>query len=176
MNEIVIDPAELFEDLAAEAWQIMQSKNKDYRGGSEDCYANFRLTTLLGVAPETGLLVRMLDKHQRLRAFIANGSLAVQGESVKDAILDCFNYTILLAGMLYSKEPDLSNLQMIRDAIACEASYLAEACWAHSCVEARLQSVESWMVSRQYGEGIIAHATPLMHYTNSYRVILEGRA
>lgn len=77
---------------------ILQAKNKDYRGGDSDPFSNFRKSTALGVPVQTGIMLRMIDKHQRIRAFILNGVLAVKGESVLDAILDLHNYTCLIYG------------------------------------------------------------------------------
>ncbi|NJO83652.1 MAG: hypothetical protein HC828_13170 [Blastochloris sp.] len=79
--------------------RIMEAKNHDYRGGTGDPYANFRRSTILGIDPEIGIMLRMCDKHQRIRTFITRGMLKVKGESVLDAILDCHNYTCLAIGM-----------------------------------------------------------------------------
>lgn len=88
-----------FEVLNSESANIMEAKNHDYRAGTGDPFANFRMSTLIGIKPKKGIMLRMLDKHARIRTFIAKGTLKVKGESVMDALLDCFNYTILCHGM-----------------------------------------------------------------------------
>jgi hypothetical protein len=42
----------------------------------------------------------MLDKMQRIRAYVANGSMAVKSETFMDATEDLVNYAILLKGLL----------------------------------------------------------------------------
>ena len=83
-------------DLLHESMAIMQAKNHDYSGGDGDPLSNFRMSTRLGISVGQGIALRMFDKHQRIRTFIEKGQLKVKGESVRDAVLDCINYTILL--------------------------------------------------------------------------------
>jgi hypothetical protein len=80
--------------------QVMEKKNTDYCGGSNDPFANFRITEVFGVHPATGLMIRMLDKMQRIRSYVANGSMAVKSETFMDATEDLVNYAILLKGLL----------------------------------------------------------------------------
>lgn len=82
------------------AFSIVEAKNADYTGGSDDPFANFRATEMLGVPAEIGILTRCLDKFQRIRSFTVNGTLAVKGESVDDAIEDVINYMVLLKGVI----------------------------------------------------------------------------
>ena len=81
---------------------IMLAKNNDYSHG-EDPFVNFRASEILGVPIEKGILVRVLDKIQRIRTFSDTGKLAVSNESVDDAIDDIINYMILLKGVIYDK-------------------------------------------------------------------------
>lgn len=46
------------------------------------------------------ILIRMMDKMQRVRSFVELGELKVQAETVDDAFLDIVNYAILAQGML----------------------------------------------------------------------------
>ena len=95
----------------------MTAKNADYCGGSGDPYANFRITEVFGIHPVMGIMIRVTDKLQRLRAFITNGELAVKTESFTDACDDIVNYAILIKGMLLeeaarepSREPTIDDL------------------------------------------------------------------
>lgn len=87
-------------ELTKRALEIMRAKNQDYTTGAGDPYANFKNSLTVGVAPELGLLIRVLDKIMRLRSFIENGTLAVRNEPVEDAIVDVINYMVLLSGMI----------------------------------------------------------------------------
>lgn len=83
----------------------IQRKNNDYTGASDDAFANFKVTEALGLSDaRTGLLIRMVDKIQRLKTFIAKGELQVKGESAQDAARDCIGYSLILLGMLASAE------------------------------------------------------------------------
>ena len=89
--------------LCAKGQEIMSAKNQDYTAGG-GCFDNFRNAEVLGVPGELGLLIRVMDKLMRMKSFIVNGTLAVQSESVEDAIIDVINYMVLLAGMIKEKE------------------------------------------------------------------------
>ena len=84
--------------------KIMKAKNADYTGGSSDPFANFRMTETLDVPAEIGILIRIMDKIQRVRSFVENGELQVKSESVDDALEDIINYTILIKGLIKERE------------------------------------------------------------------------
>ena len=81
---------------------IMEKKNSDYTGGktAQDALANFKDSIPLGVHPAIGLMIRMRDKMQRVKSFVADGELRVTGETVIDACEDMVNYSILLKAIL----------------------------------------------------------------------------
>jgi Nucleotide modification associated domain 1 len=85
----------------------MLKKNADYSGGSGDPYSNFKISDAFGIHPAMGIVLRITDKLQRIRAFAKNGVLAVESESVEDACDDIVNYAILIKGML--REERLQN-------------------------------------------------------------------
>ena len=76
---------------------IMLKKNSDYTGGkkSTDVFANFRSSRYLGIHPVIGIMMRVMDKIQRIKSFTADGELKVDNESVDDACEDVVNYMIL---------------------------------------------------------------------------------
>ena len=96
---------ELHKSTCQAGYDIMMAKNADYTGGNEgdDPFANFRATEMLGVPAEIGVLTRCLDKFQRIKAFVNNGTLAVKSESVDDAIEDVINYMVLLKGIIVER-------------------------------------------------------------------------
>lgn len=84
---------------------VIERKNNDYTGASEDPFANFRVTEALGLSDaRTGVLIRMVDKIQRLKTFIAKGELKVTGESAQDAARDIIGYSLVLLGMLEQRK------------------------------------------------------------------------
>mgnify|MGYP003139026620 CR=1 FL=1 len=93
---------ELHDETTKKCRQIMEAKNNDYTGGkgSDDPFANFRCSTILDVHPVTGILMRVMDKIQRIKTFTNDGQLSVAGETVDDACEDIINYAILAKAML----------------------------------------------------------------------------
>jgi len=79
---------------------LMEKKNADYKAGSGDAFANFRMSQLLKIKPEFGILLRMQDKMARMVSFLEKGELAVTNEPVEDIILDLINYSVILGGMI----------------------------------------------------------------------------
>jgi hypothetical protein len=81
---------------------IMKKKNSDYTGGkgATDVFANFNASSILDIDPVQGLLLRVIDKIQRIRSFTNDKELKVPDESVEDACDDIVNYAILAKGML----------------------------------------------------------------------------
>lgn len=95
------NPLEKLDELYSKAREIMSQKNHDYRGGSDDPYANFRGSTSLGIDPVIGILLRIQDKMMRIKTFSESGTLKAKGESVEDAFIDVINYIALIAGIIH---------------------------------------------------------------------------
>jgi len=83
-------------------------KNADYTGGGDDDdpLANFKDSEKYGVENVTGIFLRMGDKMRRLQTFSRNGKLSVQGETVKDALRDIANYSLLALAMIDEQEEE----------------------------------------------------------------------
>jgi hypothetical protein len=92
-------------EFCGHARAIMAKKNHDYAGQSgRTPFANFETTERVGITTtEKGMLVRMLDKMQRLNTFSDCGELKVDNESAQDACMDIVNYAILLAAYIHQK-------------------------------------------------------------------------
>ncbi len=74
---------------------IMERKAHDY-SGKEDCNKNIRACELLGIAStESGILVRMMDKFQRITQLLKSEA-KVKDESIYDTIHDFRNYLAIL--------------------------------------------------------------------------------
>lgn len=90
----------LVSETLSEVEGTVKKKNHDYTGGTEDPFANFRMSEIEGVDPKRGLMVRTGDKMQRIRTYLNRGELVVEGEGFEDAIHDVIGYMLLLKGML----------------------------------------------------------------------------
>lgn len=84
------------------AYCICKVKNHDYGGASgETPWRNFESTEALGIAStESGILMRMGDKLNRLVTYVNDGKLNVPNEGAMDALLDTINYCVLLAAYI----------------------------------------------------------------------------
>ena len=87
----------------------MLAKNSDYTGGkgAKDVFANFKAAEFVDVHPVSGLLMRLMDKVQRIRSFVNDKELRVANESVEDACDDIVNYAILAKAMLKEERSNI---------------------------------------------------------------------
>ena len=92
----------LHDETCGKCKEIMKQKNSDYTGGKNatDVFANFNSSVILDIHPVQGLLLRLIDKIQRIRSFTNDKQLQVSNESVEDACEDIVNYAILAKAML----------------------------------------------------------------------------
>ena len=90
----------------------MGKKNNDYTGGktAKDIFANFKASQILNIHPVKGILMRMIDKIQRIQSFTNDRKLEVPNESVDDACEDIINYAILAKAMLTEERDFRSKL------------------------------------------------------------------
>ena len=93
-----------------EAFALCHKKHHDYAQGSTGCpFVNFTRAESMGITTtEKGFLVRMVDKISRLSTFADKGELQVSDETVKDALLDIVNYSILLGAFIHAKEEGIT--------------------------------------------------------------------
>ena len=91
---------------------IMEKKNSDYTGGrgATDPFANFNASKILNIHPVQGLLLRVIDKIQRIRSFTNDRELSVPNETVEDACDDIVNYAILAKAMLMEERKAVKQL------------------------------------------------------------------
>ena len=95
-NEMALQyQLKMFED----AVHIMKRKRHDY-SGFDDPFRNLRDAEFVNVDPLKGVMVRIMDKFARVRAFIEQGELLVNDEAIRDTLVDALNYTCILAAMI----------------------------------------------------------------------------
>jgi hypothetical protein len=94
--------------LFLKACTLTRLKGHDY-SGMEDTLANLKASSILGVPPEKGVLIRLLDKIMRLKNFIDTGVLEVKNEKIEDTIIDIHNYADLLYGLIVEKKGEVEN-------------------------------------------------------------------
>lgn len=90
------DANTLHQRLFDDALEIVQAKRIDY-SGKVDPFANFRLSQFWGISSWRGAAIRMMDKISRLKNLFENKGVGeVKDESVRDTVLDCLNYIVIM--------------------------------------------------------------------------------
>lgn len=90
------------------AYLVCRDKNHDYAGADGSSpWRNFECIERLGItSTETGLLIRMADKLNRMITYVQDGKLACENEGAMDALVDMINYSVLLAGYMQRRAQD----------------------------------------------------------------------
>lgn len=99
-------------NIQNEDYKTVKKKNSDYADG-EDPFQNFTLVEKAGLcSTETGFLVRMSDKMQRLMNLLGDPDreAQVEDEDIQDTLSDLRNYCSLLELYLREEDNDLANI------------------------------------------------------------------
>jgi len=88
-------------DRFARCLEISQRKNADYAGDA-DPFANFRMSSMVGVDPRRAILVRITDKLSRISRLLDHEP-AVADEPIQDSIDDAVNYLAILGALIDSE-------------------------------------------------------------------------
>lgn len=85
---------------------IMASKASDY-SGDEDCNRNIKACERMGLcSAETGVMIRLLDKFNRLATLVDGRKAKVKDESILDTIQDARNYLAILYHLIEDKNKE----------------------------------------------------------------------
>lgn len=97
--------------ICEQARSIMEAKNHDYANPESKIepmmvFRNFLACERLGICQtEQGMLVRLTDKISRISNLLKPGHvIAVEGEKLKDTVIDVINYIILIYSYVTEKE------------------------------------------------------------------------
>jgi len=82
-----------FNKLLIELSELHARKNSDYSG--DNPLANLKECENYGIPPWKGVLIRLADKHARIRSIVRKGSCAVKDESLIDTLRDQAVYSLL---------------------------------------------------------------------------------
>lgn len=84
------------EVVLADAVELHTRKNAGYAGAENpDPWANFRLSTMFGIRPIDGVLVRMTDKWSRIQSLRRDPDNDQVGESILDTLRDLAAYALI---------------------------------------------------------------------------------
>ena len=98
-----------FDDLLDELKMLHDAKNHDY-ATAENPYKNLEGVSRIGIEPWRGIVIRLMDKFERVEQYCTNGELAIKSEGIEDTFKDIAVYSTL-AMILFRKSENLKELQ-----------------------------------------------------------------
>ena len=93
-----------FDDALDELKMLHDTKNHDY-ATAENPYKNLEGVQRIGIEPWRGIVIRLMDKFERVEQFCRSGELAIKSEGLEDTFKDIAIYSTL-AMILYRKDED----------------------------------------------------------------------
>ena len=93
-----------FDDALDELKMLHDAKNSDY-STLENPYKNLEGVERIGIEAWRGIVIRLMDKFERVEQYCTNGELAIKSEGMEDTFKDIAVYSTL-AMILFRKEQD----------------------------------------------------------------------
>ena len=91
-----------FDDALDELEMLHDAKNHDY-ATAENPYKNLEGVERIGIEAWRGIVIRLMDKFERVEQYCTNGELAIKSEGMEDTFKDIAVYSTL-AMILFRKE------------------------------------------------------------------------
>ena len=83
---------------------LHDAKNHDY-ATDENPYKNLEGVARIGIEPWRGIVIRLMDKFERVEQYCTNGELAIKSEGMENTFKDIAVYSTL-AMILFRKQQD----------------------------------------------------------------------
>ena len=99
-----------FDDVLDELKMLHDAKNHDY-ATAENPYKNLEGVSRIGIEPWRGIVIRLMDKFERVEQYCSNGELAIKSEGMEDTFKDIAVYSTL-AMILFRKQQDDATQQL----------------------------------------------------------------
>jgi len=93
-----------FDDALDELKMLHDAKNHDY-ASVENPYKNLEGVERIGIEAWRGIVIRLMDKFERVQQYCVNGELAIKSEGMEDTFKDIAVYSTL-ALILFRKEQE----------------------------------------------------------------------
>ena len=88
---------------------LHDAKNHDY-ATAENPYKNLEGVGRIGIEARRGIVIRLMDKFERVEQYCTNGELEIKSEGMEDTFKDIAVYSTL-AMILFRKSEKLKELQ-----------------------------------------------------------------
>ena len=98
-----------FDDALDELKMLHDAKNHDY-ATQENPYKNLEKVLSIGIEPWRGIVIRLMDKFERVEQYCTNGELAIKSEGMEDTFKDIAVYSTL-AMILFRKKQEKDQQQ-----------------------------------------------------------------
>ena len=92
-----------FDDALDELKMLHDAKNHDY-ATAENPYKNLEGVERIGIEAWRGIVIRLMDKFERVEQYCTNGEFAVKGEGLADTFKDISIYSALALILLRKEE------------------------------------------------------------------------
>ena len=99
-----------FDDVLDELKMLHDAKNHDY-ATEENPYKNLEGVSRIGIEPWRGIVIRLMDKFERVQQYCVNGELAIKSEGMEDTFKDIAVYSTL-ALILFRKQEGVSTQEL----------------------------------------------------------------
>ena len=99
-----------FDDALHELKMLHDAKNHDY-ATAENPYKNLEGVSRIGIEPWRGIVIRLMDKFERVEQYCTNGELAIKSEGMEDTFKDIAVYSTL-ALILFRKQEGVSTQEL----------------------------------------------------------------
>ncbi len=93
-----------FDDALDELKMLHDAKNHDY-ATAENPYKNLEGVSRIGIEPWRGIIIRLMDKFERVEQYCSNGELAIKSEGMEDTFKDIAVYSTQVM-ILFRKQQD----------------------------------------------------------------------
>ena len=93
-----------FDDALDELKMLHDAKNHDY-ATADNPYQNLEGVSKIGIEPWRGIVIRLMDKFERVQQYCVNGELAIKSEGLEDTFKDIAVYSTL-AMILFRKDQE----------------------------------------------------------------------
>ena len=99
-----------FDDALDELKMLHDAKNHDY-ATEENPYKNLEGVSRIGIEPWRGIVIRLMDKFERVEQYCVNDELAIKSEGMEDTFKDIAVYSTL-ALILFRKQEGVSTQEL----------------------------------------------------------------
>ena len=128
-----------FDDALDELKLLHDGKNHDY-ASEENPYKNLEGVERIGIPAWKGIVIRLMDKFERVEQYCTNGELAIKSEGMEDTFKDIAVYSTLAMILFRKDQEKQQELTEIERGKGSGSSYCTNPSSLFTPVDDKLQS------------------------------------